>query len=93
MFNLTNILLTVGAFAIIFGVATVFSPYKEKLREKSAPFLRYLEPEYDRNLFPQSARCDDESLNHLQIRVNALKVRYPNATERYSKDSDTNRRD
>jgi hypothetical protein len=93
MFDLTNILLTVGAFALISGVTTVVSAYRKKSKEAKAPFLHYFEPEYDRNLFPQDSWGDDENLYHLQTRVNVLEVRELSAAERHSKGNGTTQRD
>ena len=89
MFNLTNILSTIGAFALIFGVATVARAYREKRREEAAPFRHYFGPEYDRDLLRQSAWCDDENPNDRQFPFDAFNLRYLGVTERYLKDPET----
>jgi hypothetical protein len=84
LFNLTNILLTIGALALISALATVVRAYRRNRREEVAPFLHYFEPENDRNLFPQSCWSDDEGLYHVQTRVNLLQVHNPSAAEQHS---------
>ena len=83
MFNLTNILLTIGAFALISSVATIVKAYRKNRKEEKAPFLHHFEPEYDRNLFPQDQWCSDESHNNIQIRVRLAKDRASGADGRY----------
>ena len=90
MFNLTNILLTIGAFALISGVATVIKAYR---RKQAAPFLHYFESEYDRNLFPLDSWNDHEYPYRLQTRVIVREVRDSSAAERYSRVNETTRRD
>ncbi len=93
MFDLTNILVTIGAFALISGVATVVRAYRRNRGGEAAPFLHYFEPEYDRNLFPQSSWSKDEILYHRQTRVIELEVREPSVADQYSNDKGTSRRD
>lgn len=92
MFNLSNFLLTIGAFAVISGVATIVRAYRVNRRKEAAPFLHHFESEYDRNLFPQNTWDEDEHLYHLQTRVSVVKVRDPSDVERYSRDSGATRR-
>jgi hypothetical protein len=91
LFNLTNILLTIGAFALISGVATVVRSYRWNRREEAAPFLHYFEPEYDRNLFPQDSWCEHEDLYYRHTRVTAIRDRDSSAAEMYSKGNSTTR--
>lgn len=93
LFNLINILLTIGAFVLVSGVGTVVRAYRKNRSEEAAPFLHYFEPGYDRNLFPEDYWRDDENLYLLQTRVNILEVRDSSASERYSKDDDATSRD
>jgi hypothetical protein len=93
LFNLTNILLTIGAFALISGVATVVKAYRRNSRKQAAPFLHYFEPEYDRNLFPLDSWCDDENRYHLHTRVIVREIRDSSAARRYSKDNSATPRD
>jgi hypothetical protein len=83
MFNLINILLTIGAFAFISGVATVVKAYRKNRRKEAAPFLHYFEPEYDRNLFPHGSWSEDENLSNLRTRLNLPKDRDSSAADRY----------
>jgi hypothetical protein len=85
MFHLTNILLTIGAFAFIFGVATVARAYREKRREEAAPFRDYFGPEYDRDLFRQSSWCDHENPYDRQTLLDAFNLRDRGATTWYSR--------
>jgi hypothetical protein len=93
MFHLTNILLTIGAFAFIFGVATVVRAFREKSRGEAAPFRHYFGPEYDRDLLRQSSWSDNENPNDRQTPFDAFNLRCRGVTERYLKDRETTRRD
>ena len=93
MSNLMEIVLTVVAFAIIFGVAMVVKSIRRSSREEAAPFRHYFEFEYDRSLIPQSSWSDDEDLYHRQIRTHSIKVRDSNTVEQRSNGGDISRRD
>jgi hypothetical protein len=93
LFNLTNILLTIGIFALISGVATMVKAYRRNSRKQAAPFLHYFEPEYDRNLFPLDSWRIDENLYHLQSPATVHEIRHSCAADRYSKGNGATRRD
>jgi hypothetical protein len=92
LFNLLNILLTIGALVLISAVGTFVRAYRKNRREEAAPFLHYFEPDYDRNLFPLDSWSDD-NVYRLQTRMIEQDIRDSRAAERYSKGNDTTRRD
>ncbi len=60
MHYLTNILLLVGIFVLIFGIAMVVRALFKFRRKRSVPFRDYFGPEYNRDLLRHSALSETE---------------------------------
>ena len=89
MINFTNILLTIGAFALISCVATAVKAYRRNSSKHAAPFFHYFDPEYDRNLFPLDSWNDDENPYHLQTLAIEREIRDSSGAEQRPNGKDT----
>jgi hypothetical protein len=82
--HLAIVLLTVGAFALIFGTVMTVRAHLKNRGVEMAPFRNYFGPEYDRDLLRQSSWCDDKNQYDRRTRNDAFDTCEQGATERYS---------